>query len=122
MPIVGEINQPFGNPPDRVGDYLVALLSRGTDQFDTVCMAVAFAKSSGVSRIFDQLQEFVSNGGNIRVVVGVDHQGTSRQGLELLLATKSTLPMSEENGSGLISYLSFQSFIKYLIFFMFRTG
>lgn len=64
---------------------MVDLLSRQADKFDTVYMAVAFAKSSGVSLLFDHLADYVSSGGIAEITIGVDHQGTSRQGLELLL-------------------------------------
>lgn len=77
------INQPYD---DRVGDHLVSLLMRQTNAFDSARIACAFAKSSGVSRIFDALQAFASRG-SLEIMVGVDHQRTSRQSLELLLQT-----------------------------------
>jgi HKD family nuclease len=85
LPEIRVINQPFGGRPNRVGDHLVELLSRGADKFDSLRMAVAFAKASGVAILLDPLTNFVRSGGQVIAAIGIDQQGTSRQGLELLL-------------------------------------
>ena len=85
MPTVSYINQPFGDPPHRIRDHLIDLLSRQDSRFNAMYMAVAFSKESGVRSLFKHLEHFISCGGTIEAVVGIDHKGTSRQALELLL-------------------------------------
>lgn len=50
-------------------------------------MVVAFAKRSGVARVLPHMAAFRKRGGRISVTVGVDVKGTSREALELLLAS-----------------------------------
>ena len=85
MATVSVINQPLNGSHKRSGDLIADLLSRRDDRFDSVYMAVAFAKQSGVSRLFEHLENFVSAEGIVEAVVGVDLKVTSRQGLELLM-------------------------------------
>lgn len=84
MPNIFVINQPFGGRPNRVGDHVIELLTR-TPSFTFSCIAVAWAKASGVGILFDHFQDFVKGGGVLEVAVGVDQRGTSRQALDLLL-------------------------------------
>lgn len=98
MPNLTVINQPFGGHPNRVGDHLTVLLNRSTLKFDSIYMAVAFAKSSGVGILYDYLQDYVRGGGTLEIVVGIDHMGTSRQGLELLLQTGATVDIFHNPG------------------------
>lgn len=67
-----------------MGDILGQLL-RTSPAFDRLRMVVAFAKHSGVSRLAEAMQDFRERGGHIGVAVGVDVQGTTWQGLKLLL-------------------------------------
>ncbi|MBI4289678.1 MAG: hypothetical protein HY671_14775 [Chloroflexi bacterium] len=85
MPQLSVVNQPFGGRPNRVGDHIVDLLSRTVNRFDSVYLVAAFAKASGVSILFDALRNFVNLGGSVTAAIGVDQQGTSQQGLEVLL-------------------------------------
>ncbi|MFQ5870488.1 MAG: hypothetical protein ACE5JC_11350 [Candidatus Zixiibacteriota bacterium] len=78
------ISQPWDGAGKRLGDHLTRLLSQ-TPPFDRVLMAVAFVKESGLSRLADTLCEFMDTGGWVGAVVGIDHQGTSIEGLHLLL-------------------------------------
>lgn len=98
MPQVSVINQPFGGYPNRLGDHLVALLSR-TPKFDSAYLAVAFAKASGVGILFDHFQDFVKGGSTLEVAVGIDEMGTSRQGLDLLLQTGATIYVFHNYGA-----------------------
>ena len=80
---MGFIIQPFeGN---SLGEYLNELLRAKHGQFHEFQAAVAFAKKSGVRRISEGISEFLNTGANARIIVGIDHQGTSIDGLELLL-------------------------------------
>ena len=90
MPSLSVINQPFGGNPNRLGDHLLELLAR-TPRFDSSCMAVAYAKASGVTILFNSLQDFVRAGSRLQIAVGIDQAGTSRQALHLLLQAGATV-------------------------------
>jgi hypothetical protein len=45
---------------------------------------VAFVKFSGVSRLYDALKAFQQAGGTSILAVGIDHKGTSKEGLKYL--------------------------------------
>lgn len=80
---MGFIIQPFEGI--TLGKYLNELLREKHGQFHEFQAAVAFVKKSGVRHIAEGISEFVNTGAKARIVVGVDHQGTSRDGLELIL-------------------------------------
>lgn len=67
----------------RAGDWIINQLK--SKKFKRLSVAVAFVKASGVSRIKEALKDFVDNGGQVRFVVGIDHQGTSIEGLQSLI-------------------------------------
>ena len=73
------IHQP--NTSDRLGDQLLANLSKQWTHFRA---AVAFAKRSGTRHIVDALKKFAQVG-DVEMVVGIDHCGTSVEGLADLL-------------------------------------
>lgn len=75
------VYQPTGSI--QLGSYLERALR--DPQWDQFHAAVAFAKYSGVSQIEEALAQFVHRGGRVRISVGVDLRGTSREGLEALL-------------------------------------
>jgi HKD family nuclease len=77
------INQPFEGEGHRVGDHLLQLLGRMRD-FNRFQVAVAWAKSGGISPILDSMQHFRDSGGQIEVVLGIDLNGTSVQALAML--------------------------------------
>ena len=76
--------QPTGS--ERLGDWLNSNLAGDWAEFRA---AVAFVKRSGVTHIAGGLAEFAQSK-RVEIVVGVDHQGTSYEGLKELL--NSTLP------------------------------
>jgi HKD family nuclease len=78
------INQPWDGAGQRLGDHLNRLL-REMPRFDHVFMLIAFVKRSGLSRLAEALREFMDAGGCVGAVVGIDQQGTSIEGLCLLL-------------------------------------
>lgn len=75
------INQPIAL---RMGDIIKTSLAN-SGSFDCFYFIVAFAKKSGVSRIQEAMQSFKDNGGVIKGAIGIDSEGTSIQGLRLLL-------------------------------------
>lgn len=88
------MNQPFTG---QLGDRLIELLDSG--DFQTVNIAVAFAKNSGVLRIKDALERFRARGGAVNAYVGVDLGGTSYEALTtLLLHTDSLSVVHSEKG------------------------
>ena len=71
--------QPSGSV--RLGDYLKDNLSRQWTHFRA---AVAFIKRSGVRHIAPVLTDF-ARAGHVEVIAGIDHRGTSLEGLQDLL-------------------------------------
>jgi hypothetical protein len=77
------ITQPFGEV--RLGEFLFTHLA--DPQWTTFRAAVAFVKRSGTQHIRQALREF-SGRAQVKISVGVDLYGTSREGLmDLLEAT-----------------------------------
>jgi HKD family nuclease len=68
----------------RLGDFLKENLAKKWDVFRA---AVAFVKRSGTRHIVKELSNFR---GDVDLIAGIDHQGTSKEGLEDLL--KATQP------------------------------
>lgn len=56
--------------------------------------AVAWSNYSGLDRVFDSLREFLSEGGRVRVTVGLDFGRTTFEGLGRLLALEHEADMS----------------------------
>lgn len=75
------IKQP--NDELRSGDWLKEQLTNSA--YNYLQVAVAFVKLSGVSRIETALREYLAAGNTTRFVVGIDHNGTSEDGLRRLL-------------------------------------
>ena len=75
--------QPFES--ERLGDCLKANLAGDWTHFRA---AVAFVKRSGVKHIVAPLSAFAKER-EVQIIVGIDHQGTSYEGLEDLLEAVS---------------------------------
>ena len=73
------VHQPFQS--NRLGDYLKGNFSGSWTHFRA---AVAFVKRSGTRHIETALAAF-SRIGHIEIIVGIDHRGTSSEGLQDLL-------------------------------------
>lgn len=69
----------------RLGDCLKANLAENWTQFRA---AVAFVKRSGVKHVAAQLDAF-AKAGDVQIILGIDHKGTSYEGLEDLLKAVS---------------------------------
>lgn len=64
------------------GNYINASLKEGYTRFYAF---VAFVSAGGIENIKESLLSFRDNGGDIRLYVGVDMHGTSKEALQLLL-------------------------------------
>ena len=73
------IHQPTAS--HRLGDYLKSNLSKNWTHFRA---AVAFVKRSGTRHIAKQIAEFAQTG-QVEIIAGIDHRGTSVEGLNDLL-------------------------------------
>ena len=77
------IHQPVAST--RLGDFLKTNLSRDWTEFRA---AVAFVKRSGTKHIAEHIHEFAQNS-HVEIIVGINHCGTSADGLmDLLGAVK----------------------------------
>lgn len=74
------VNQPHD---EQLGIQLIEAMK--SNQYSQLTIMVAYAKLSGVYRVFPYLEKFRKNGGNIRCVVGVDQQNTTYDALMQLL-------------------------------------
>ena len=68
-------------PSHRLGDYLKANLRRPWTHFRA---AVAFVKQTGTRHIVQEISDFAQTS-HIEIIAGIDHQGTSAEGLRDLL-------------------------------------
>lgn len=53
--------------------------------WDTLDIAVAWVRASGMAYLSDRLANFLQHGGQLSVIVGIDIQNTTREGLQALL-------------------------------------
>jgi len=75
------VGQPFDDFPNLV-DFINHARD---DRFDELKIAVAWAKQSGLGRVFDALEEFRRAGGKVTLIVGVSEGGATKEGLKLAL-------------------------------------
>jgi len=88
------MNQPFNG---QLGNQLIELLD--SQNYHTLNIVVAFAKSSGVLRIKGSLENFRKRGGVVNAYVGIDLGVTSYEALTaLLLCTDSLNVVHSEKG------------------------
>ncbi len=73
------INQPSGS--NRLGDYLLNNFEGAWTHFRA---AIAFVKLSGTRHVKERLATF-SRGAQVEIIAGIDHRGTSSEGLRDLL-------------------------------------
>ena len=78
------LHQPYQS--DRLGDYLKDNLSRNWTQFRA---AVAFVKRSGTRHLAKPLAAFARMS-RVEIIAGIDHRGTSSDGLQDLLDAVSS--------------------------------
>jgi HKD family nuclease len=92
-------NQPLAR---RFGTDLIALFSSG--EWTEVDIAVAWVRESGLRHLRESVEGFLKNKGKLRVVVGIDLDNTSKEGLAGLLELEalgvaSTFVNHNESGS-----------------------
>jgi len=75
------VGQPFGEHLNLV-DFIEHATSQ---QLPQLRIAVAWAKRSGLGRIWDTLGDFRSAGGHVQLIIGVSEGGATKEGLELAL-------------------------------------
>lgn len=75
------VGQPFTRSPN-----LIDFVEHARDEeFDELKIAVAWAKRSGLGRVWETLGDFKAQGGRVIIVVGVSEGGATKEGLELVL-------------------------------------
>ncbi len=78
-------NQPLAV---RFGTELLRHIDE-TDQidpfWDSLDIAVAWVRASGMAHLTDRLANFLHHGGQLSIIVGIDLQNTTREGLQALL-------------------------------------
>ncbi|MDK9674742.1 phospholipase D-like domain-containing protein [Propionibacterium freudenreichii] len=75
------VGQPFAAHPNLI-DFIDHARDDG---FDELKIAVAWAKRSGLGRVWDALNDFRAQGGRVLLIVGVSEGGATKEGLELAL-------------------------------------
>lgn len=73
--------QPFDEHPNLI-DFIEHVK---TKDFDELKIAVAWAKRSGIGRVWDVLEEFRAQGGKVVLILGVSEGGATKEGLEMAL-------------------------------------
>lgn len=53
--------------------------------WDSLDIAVAWVRASGMAYLSDRLENFLQHGGQLSIIVGIDIQNTTREGLQALL-------------------------------------
>jgi hypothetical protein len=80
---VNFVTQPFAEEGSLLHDFLAHATGGPSVRLDVV---VAWAKRSGLSRVQPALERLRSEGASLRLLVGIDEGGATRQGLEMALA------------------------------------
>lgn len=68
----------------RFGTLLISHIESG--RWSRIDIAVAWVRASGIQHLKSALEGFLSKGGKLRLVAGVDFDNTTKEGLEALLA------------------------------------
>ena len=77
-------NQPLAT---RFGTDLIGHIDTG--DWTHIDIAVAWVRASGIAHLTPSLTRFLENGNHLKVVVGIDLDNTSKEGLEALLGLES---------------------------------
>ena len=90
------LGQPF-HDADQIGTVITAALEAGGRE--SMWVATAWGKRSGLSRIANSLSMFREGGGRTEIVLGVDEGGATKEGLELALALYDKAYVFHDPGS-----------------------
>lgn len=81
------MQQRFVGQPFDENLNLVDFIQHATQHhYRKLRIAVAWAKRSGLARIWDALANFRHDGGHVQLIIGVSEGGASKEGLELALS------------------------------------
>ena len=73
----------------RFGSELVSLLDHTgvgiAPYWDSLDIAVAWVRESGVAHLRESFERFLSHGGKLKAIVGIDLKNTTKEGLQALL-------------------------------------
>jgi HKD family nuclease len=72
--------------PQLYGRPFVDTLAREFGVAERSYVATAWVRASGVGLLWDSITGMLGRGGRLRIVVGIDRENTSREGLAMLLA------------------------------------
>ncbi len=89
--------QVFNQPWQGSMENELYTLLQQSPRFDKLYIAVAFVKQSGVTLLRPALDTFVFDGGVVEAIAGIDHRGTSKQGLEALLHAGVNVSIFHDN-------------------------
>ncbi len=90
--------KPLDQPPGSrrlLAELKAALMD---DRFSDFRLIVAYAKSGPLYRLREHIEQWREKGKIIDTVLGIDHQGTSREALELSLALFHSVYVTREAG------------------------
>ncbi|QNV38510.1 phospholipase D-like domain-containing protein [Rothia terrae] len=77
-----------GQPFDQYSNLLEFIKYVEEEKYSSLKIAVAWAKKSGIGRVWDSLENFKSEGGKLELILGVSEGGATEEGL--LLANELT--------------------------------
>lgn len=80
------VSQPHSK---QLGIQLIESIESG--KYHQITIMVAYAKLSGVYRVLPYIEKFRNNGGEVRVVVGIDQQHTTYDALQQLMKCADNL-------------------------------
>ena len=78
------VAQPFADNGFDLRDFLLRVLA--DKSINSLDIAVAWAKRSGLRIVEDAFRTFRARGGRIRMIVGISEGGATRQGLEMAVS------------------------------------
>ncbi len=96
------LTQPFDseNSLSRLGDKLVELLNSTEPIFDQIWVIAAFANQQAIKFLIPYLEVSRNAGATIQIMVGIDHQGTSIEALQILLESGIETKVAHNNQPG----------------------
>jgi len=68
-----------------LGEFLLNAFAGQFGSFHSFTAVVAFVKQSGTQHLVETIEKWVAEGNKVKFIVGTDHRGTSKEGLEDLM-------------------------------------